>query len=110
MRALWHLCCFILLCVGGGGSSERDRKRINKLIKKASSVLACPLESVEQVGERRMLHKLTSIMGNSSHPLHLTVNALKSSRSDRLIHPQCRTERFRKSFIPTAVRLFNSSV
>ena len=101
---------FILLCVGGGGGSERDRKKINKLIKRASSVLSSPLETVEQAGERRMLHKLTAIMGNPSHPLHGTVSGLKSSRSNRLRHPQCKTERFRRSFIPMSGGLFNSSI
>ena len=94
----------------GAGSTDRDRKRLNKLVRKASSVLGCPLESVEGVGERRMLAKLTSIRDNTSHPLHQTVEALSSSFSGRLRHPQCRTERYRRSFIPTAVRLFNSTV
>ena len=94
----------------GAGSTDRDRKRLNKLVRKASSVLGCPLDSVEEVGGRRMLAKLTSIRDNTSHPLHQTVEALSSSFSGRLRHPQCRTERYRRSFIPTAVRLFNSTV
>ena len=44
------------------GSSERHRKRPNKLVKRAGSVLDCFLDSIEVVGERRMLAKLTSIM------------------------------------------------
>ena len=91
------------------GSTERDRKRLNKLVRKASSVLGCPLESIEEVGERRMLAKLTSIMDNTSHPLHDTVGALSSSFSSRLLQPRCRKERYRRSFIPTAIRLFNTA-
>uniref|UniRef100_A0A8C7Z516 Reverse transcriptase domain-containing protein n=1 Tax=Oryzias sinensis TaxID=183150 RepID=A0A8C7Z516_9TELE len=94
----------------GAGSTDRDRKRLNKLVRRASSVLGCPLDFVEEVGERRMLAKLTSIMDNTSHPLHQTVEALSSSFSGRLLHPPCRKERFRKSFIPTAVRLYNATV
>ena len=45
----------------GGSSTDRDRKRLNKLVRRASSILDCPLESTESVGERRMLAKLTSI-------------------------------------------------
>ncbi|KAI3352619.1 hypothetical protein L3Q82_005557 [Scortum barcoo] len=42
----------------GGGCSERDKKRLNRLIKRASSVCGCPLDSIEaQIaflqGERR---------------------------------------------------------
>ena len=91
-----------------GGSTDRDRKRLNKLIKRASSVLDCPLDSMEVVGERRMLAKLTSIMDNTSHPLHDTVESLSSSFSSRLLHPRCKKERYRRSFIPTAVRLYNN--
>ncbi|KAI3370375.1 hypothetical protein L3Q82_024464, partial [Scortum barcoo] len=30
----------------GGGCSERDKKRLNRLIKRASSVCGCPLDSI----------------------------------------------------------------
>ena len=55
------------------GCSERDNNRLNRLIKRASSVCGCPLDSIELVGERRVLAKLSSIMDNTSHPLHLYV-------------------------------------
>ncbi|KAI3366018.1 hypothetical protein L3Q82_009846 [Scortum barcoo] len=74
----------------GGGCSERDKKRLNRLIKRASSVCGCPLDSIEVMGERRALAKLSTIMDNTSHPLHQTVGALSSSFSNRLRHPRCR--------------------
>ncbi|TWW77898.1 cGMP-dependent protein kinase 2 [Takifugu flavidus] len=89
------------------GSSERYRKRLNKLVRRAGSLLDCSLDSIEEVGERRMLAKLTSIMDTPSHPLHETVGALSSSFSSRLLHPRCKKEQYRRSFIPTAVRLHN---
>ncbi|TWW77552.1 hypothetical protein D4764_12G0009420 [Takifugu flavidus] len=79
------------------GSSERDRKRLNKLLRRAGSVLDCSLDSIEEVGERRMLAKLTSIMDTPSHPLHETVGALSSSFSSRLLHPPCKRERYRRN-------------
>uniref|UniRef100_A0A1A7YZ32 Uncharacterized protein n=1 Tax=Iconisemion striatum TaxID=60296 RepID=A0A1A7YZ32_9TELE len=94
----------------GAGSSDRDRKRLNKLVNKASSVLGCPLDTVEETCERRMLGKMTSILKNPSHPLHSTVETMDSSFRGRLRHPRCKTERYRRSFIPTAVRVYNSSV
>ncbi|KAI3367570.1 hypothetical protein L3Q82_026417 [Scortum barcoo] len=81
----------------GGGCSERDKKRLNRLIKRASSVCGCPLDSIEVMGERRALAKLSTIMDNTSHPLHQTVGALSSSFSNRLRHPRCRKERFRSN-------------
>ncbi|KAI3367104.1 hypothetical protein L3Q82_008169 [Scortum barcoo] len=35
---------------GEGGCSERDKKRLNRLIKRASSVCGCPLDSIEAPG------------------------------------------------------------
>ena len=43
------------------------------------------------------------------HPLQDTLSALESSFSDRLIHPHCVKERFRRSFLPAAVRLYNEN-
>lgn len=101
---------FYAVACWGSGCTDRDRSRIDKLVRRSSSVLGCPLESVEVVGEGRMLVKLTSIMNNPHHPLHEYVSGLSSSFSQRLKHPRCRKERFHRSFIPTAVRLYNSSI
>ena len=100
---------FYAVVCWGGGCTDRDRNRIDKLVRRSGSVLGCSLESVVVVGERRMLAKLTSIMDNPHHPLHETVSAMSSSFSQRLKHPRCRKERFRRSFIPTEVRLYNAS-
>ncbi|KAM9385761.1 uncharacterized protein fndc7b [Pholidichthys leucotaenia] len=72
-----------------GGSMERDRKCLNRLVKRASSALAGPLDSTEVVGERRMLAKLMSVMDNTSHPPHESVKALSSSFSSGLLQPLC---------------------
>ncbi|TWW67677.1 hypothetical protein D4764_02G0007180 [Takifugu flavidus] len=50
-----------------------------------------------------------SIMDNPSHPLHNTVDKLRSSFSSRLLQPRCSKERYRKSFLPSAIKLYNSS-
>ena len=42
--------------------STADRKRLDKLIRSANSVLGFPLDSVQVVGERRIT-KLSSMMG-----------------------------------------------
>ena len=50
------------------------------------------------------------MMDNISHPMQDNIGALSSSFSDRLLHPKCVKERYRRSFLPAAVRLFNSQV
>ena len=87
--------------------STAGRKRLDKLIKKASSILGCPLDSVQVVGESRMMDKLSSLLVQESRPLQDTISALGSSFSNRLIHPKCVKERYHRSFLPAAVRLYN---
>jgi len=98
---------FYEVVCSGGAASRWLTGRLDKLIKKASSVLGCPLDSVEVVGERRMMAKLSSMMENDSHPMQETVKALESSFSDRLLHPKCMKERYCRSFLPAAVKLHN---
>jgi len=57
---------FYAVVCWSGGMAERDRGKLNKLVRKGSSVLDCPLKSIEQLGEERMLSKLTSIMDNTA--------------------------------------------
>ncbi|KAI5098355.1 gastrula zinc finger protein XlCGF28.1-like [Silurus meridionalis] len=93
----------------GSSISTADRKRLDKLIRKASSVLGIPLDTVQEVGERRMVAKLSSLLQNASHHLYETVTSLSSSFSDRLLHAKCLKERYRRSFLPAAIRLYNKS-
>ncbi|KAI3365324.1 hypothetical protein L3Q82_010414, partial [Scortum barcoo] len=85
----------------GAGWTERDRNRLNKLV-------GCPLDSVEDVGERRMLASKADI----NHEQHLSPPArdcggLKQvlqlqTATDycyRLLYPQSRKDR---SFIPNS--------
>ena len=55
------------------GLSVAERKRLDKLIRKASSVTGCPLDSMQEVGNKRILTTLTSLLDNVSHPMHEAV-------------------------------------
>ncbi|KAI4888458.1 hypothetical protein NFI96_007525 [Prochilodus magdalenae] len=48
----------------GSSISTADRKRLDKLLKRAGSVLGSPLDPVQVVGDRRMLSKLASMLEN----------------------------------------------
>ncbi|KAL6487605.1 hypothetical protein MHYP_G00042310 [Metynnis hypsauchen] len=102
----------ILYAVACGGSRLRvaDANRLNKLIRKAGDVVGVELDSLTAVSERRTLSKLQAIMDNGSHPLYDTVMRHRSTFSARLILPKCTTERHRKSFLPVAIKLYNSSL
>ena len=62
----------------------------------------------EEVVEMKALNKLLSIMDNQEHPLHHLVDRQRSTFSNRLVQLRCRKDRYRKSFLPTAIRLYNS--
>ena len=60
---------FAAVCWGGGIGCGGASK-LNKLVRKASSVVGMELDCVEAVTERRMRGKLQAIMDNPSHPLY----------------------------------------
>ena len=99
---------FAAIC-WGSSIRTRDLKRINKLIRKAGSVLGVTLEPLELIVQKRMLHKLMKMMKDSSHPLHQTVIKQKSVFSERLLQVHCRSERYKRSFLPAAISLHNQN-
>lgn len=82
---------YAIVCFGSRLRVE-DTNRLNKLIRKASDGVGVKLDSLTVVSERRMLSKLRVILDNVSHPLH---NVLASHR---------------RSFLPVAIKLYNSSL
>jgi len=54
-----------------------------------------------------MRRKLYYVLENNK-PLHSILAGQRSSCNVRLISLRCKTERFRRSFVATAIRLFNS--
>lgn len=80
-----------------------DSNRLNNLIRTAGSVLGVELDVLVAVTERRILT-----------PTHSTDCCLKrgvcsATLSNRLLAVRSSKERHRKSFIPAAIKLFNSS-
>lgn len=92
---------FAVVC-WGSCMTAREGNRLDKLVRKCGSVLGRRVDSVGDLVEERMRSMMKSIFSKRSHPLHDTVVAQRSSRSDRFLSMSCRTERFRRSFVPTA--------
>jgi len=99
MFSHWVVTSAIFYAVVCWGSRVKaaDANRLNKLIRKAGSVLGVELDSLVEVLERRMLSELLSIMDNASHPLHATMVSDQSTFSRRLRLPRCTTECHRRS-------------
>ncbi|KAI4899206.1 hypothetical protein NFI96_030735, partial [Prochilodus magdalenae] len=95
---------FYAVVCWGGRISRRDAGRLDRLVRKAGSVLGIELESLTPLAERRALSKLLNIMDNVHHPLHSTIIRQRSSFSGRLLTQSCSRDRLRKSFVPQAIR------
>lgn len=99
---------FAVVC-WGLSISQRDRNRLDKLVSKCVSVMGRKTDSVGQLVEKSMCRMMKSILGNNSHPLHDTLAAQKSSRSERFLCMSSKTQRFKWSFVPSVIRLHNES-
>ena len=97
---------FAVLC-WGGSITVADKNRINKMIKKAGSVIGLPPDSLETTITKRTRRKLNTILSFEGHPLYSVFNAQRSSFSDRFLLLRCSTERFRRSFVPASLKFFN---
>ena len=94
----------------GSGLRVADANRLQKLINKASSIVGVELGSLEAVTERRMLTRLRAIRDSVSHPLHNVLANQLSTHSARYRQLTCTTDRHRKSFLPAAIKQYNSSL
>ena len=99
---------FFAVACWGEGVRTADKNRLDKLIRKASSVVGDAQQTVQKVAEARTLNKLGTIMTNPAHPLHSRKMINSGTFSQRLIAPMCKSERYRKSFIPAAIRFYNA--
>ena len=100
---------FAVVC-WGSGLRAADTNKLNKLIRRASDIVGMELDTLTAVSNRRMLSKLRGITENGFHPLHDMLVKHRSTFSARLRLPKCTTERHRKSFLPVAINLHNSSL
>ncbi|KAI4883525.1 hypothetical protein NFI96_005239 [Prochilodus magdalenae] len=78
-------CLFYAVVCWGGSIKKRDEMRLDKLVRRAGSVVGVELDSVVKVAERRTLHKLLCILDDDGHPLHTTIMDRRSKFSGRLL-------------------------
>ncbi|XP_051807248.1 uncharacterized protein LOC127534909 [Acanthochromis polyacanthus] len=92
----------------GSSLKKKHAARLDKLVRKVGSVVGTELDSLTSEAERQTLNRLLSIIDNPSHPLHSSISRQRSSFSDRLLSLSCSTDRLKRSFLPHAIRLFNT--
>ena len=95
--------------MGEGNVSAHDVGRIDKVIKKASSIVGKQLDSFTSFHNKRVLSKANIIECDSTHPLYDEFAGRRSRVTGRFLLPVIRTERYRRSFIPHSIRQMNQA-
>lgn len=89
-----------------GNSSSNDRNKLKKIIKSARK-LGCNVTSLHDMYTNALAKKTDSIMNYNDHPLNVYFNLLPSG--SRLSSIYARTSRYKNTFVPSAIRLYNDS-
>ena len=95
-RSVMESALFFVVACWGGSIKKRDALRLDKLVRKAGSLVGTELERMTFGAERRALSRLRSIMENPEHPLHSTSQRQSSSFSSRLLSLQCSSDRMKR--------------
>ena len=114
LQMFYNATCNSVLHFGsvcwGGGLCSQDRNRLEKFISKASGVVGRKQETFTSTHGRRVTDRLHKILNDDTHPLRPEFDNRRTDRSDRFIVPRTRTTRYRQSFIPSAMHIFNSQL
>ena len=87
-----------------GRLSCKCKNRLGRIVKKAKKLRA-ETKVIDELYQEGVIKQVDKIMNDASHPLHSQYVFLRSGR--RLALPTQRTDRYRKSFIPKSILLFN---
>ena len=90
------------ICIWGGNANSKAISKIDSVAKYASKITCSDQLSFDQILSKFTEKKIIKIMKDQTHPLNESVQF--SSRSNRLIIMKTRTERYKKSFLPRAVK------
>ena len=90
-----------------GNSTEKERAQLNRVVRTASKIIGAELPPLDQLYQERTIKKAHSIIADDSHPAHHLFELMPSGRRFRAT--RCRTERFKNSFYPSAVRILSGN-
>ena len=94
----------------GGSLNQGCRGKLDKQIRRASRLVGREQDDVETMYERQVTKKLASVLADNTHPLYPEFDSRLIERSGRFRAPAGRTDRYRHSFIPTAIQAHNNKV
>lgn len=97
--------CDLQICGVPGGSMTR--RGSDRLIRRGGSVISMNLDSLMTVAEKSTLDNLLHILDDVSHLLHTVISNWRGF-SDGLALLTCKTTTQKHTFVPLAIKLFNS--
>ena len=83
------------------------KKEKAKKKKKAGHVAGKPLDSFKTLHEKRLYRKRMQILKDPTHPMRHYFDSRRSNRSGRFLLPRTNTDRYKASFLPSALSVFN---
>ena len=92
-----------------GHISKLDKGRLVKIVKKADHVVGKPLDSFKTLHEKRLYRKLMKILNDPTHPMRHYFDSRRSNRSGRFLLPRTKTNRYKASFLPSVLSVFNEN-
>ena len=90
----------------GGNISKLDTGRLEKIV---VHVAGKPLDSFKTLYEKRLYRKLMQILNDPTHPVRHYFNSRRCNRSGRFLLPRTNTSRYKASFLPSALSVFNET-
>ena len=91
------------------GSWKRlfKKKRIKE--KRKAGHAGKPLDSFKTLHEKRPYRKLMEILNDPTHPVTHHFDSRRSNRSGRFLLPRTNTNRYKASFLRSALSVFNEN-
>ena len=86
--------------------NENDKKALNRITKQAAKVTQSELSSIDDLYYNIVTKKVKCIMANSCHALHDYYAYMRTGTRLRAL--SCRTQRYRKSFVPNSIHVTNN--
>ena len=77
--------------------------------KKAGHVVGKPLDSFKTLHKKRLYRKLMQILNNPTHPMRPYFDRRRCNKSGRFSLPRTNTNRYKASFLPSALSVFNEN-
>ena len=101
-----HLCHVVsfALSIWYGKLTCKDKNKMKKIVKTAGRLQAKTV-SLDELYNRNVMKQVDKIMNDVNHPLNCHYTFLRSGR--RLALPMQHTSRFKHSFIPKSIKLYN---